>query len=156
MAIKLGIKAKDFTAQTDGGEKISLSDFKGKWVVLYFYPKDNTSGCTKEACGFRDNMEKITKSGAVVIGVSPDSVKSHDGFKNKFNLNFILVSDTDKSICKAYDVLGEKSLYGRKYIGVIRSTFILDDKGIIQHVYSNVHVDGHVEEVIEKIKELKK
>ncbi len=154
MAIETGKKAKEFTAFSGSGKKITLSDFKGKWIVLYFYPKDNTSGCTEEACSFRDNMGRITKSGAIVIGVSPDSVKSHDGFKEKYSLNFILVSDEEKSICKAYDVLGEKSLYGRKYIGVIRSTYIIDAQGIVRHVFSNVKVDGHVDEVIAKLKEL--
>lgn len=155
MSIEIGKAAPFFSADTNGAGKISLSDLKGKWVVLYFYPKDNTSGCTKEACDFRDNMERITSSGAVVLGVSPDSVKSHDGFISKYELNFSLLADPEKEICNAYEVMGEKSLYGRKYMGVIRSTFLIDEKGIVRHIYSNVKVDGHVDDVINKINELR-
>jgi thioredoxin-dependent peroxiredoxin len=154
MALTEGKSAPNFTSQVESGGKISLGDFKGKWVILYFYPKDNTSGCTKEACSFRDNMDLITKAGAEVIGVSPDSVSSHDKFREKFNLNFHLVSDTDKKICELFDVMGEKSMYGKKYIGVIRSTFIIDPKGIIRKVYPKVQVDGHVEQVLTDLKEL--
>ncbi|MBI5324849.1 MAG: peroxiredoxin [Ignavibacteriae bacterium] len=155
MALNIKIKAPDFKALTDEGIEFKLSSLKGKWVVLYFYPKDNTSGCTVEACDFRDNMARITKAGAVVIGVSPDSVKSHDGFKSKFNLNFALVSDTDKEICKSYDVMGEKSLYGRKFVGVIRTTYIIDPQGIIGYVDPKVSVNGHVDAILNKLKELK-
>lgn len=156
MALNKGKKAPDFKSQTDNGGEIELTKFKGKWIVLYFYPKDNTSGCTKEACDFRDNMKRITSAGAVVLGVSPDSVKSHDGFINKYELNFNLISDTDKSICSSYDVLGEKIMYGKKYIGVIRTTYIIDDKGIIRYVDPKVSVEGHVDDIINKLKELKK
>ncbi|OGU41955.1 MAG: hypothetical protein A2X61_11850 [Ignavibacteria bacterium GWB2_35_12] len=156
MALEALNKAPNFTALTDEGKEAGLSKYLGKWVVLYFYPKDNTSGCTTEACDFRDNMARITRAGAVVLGVSPDSVKSHDGFKDKFNLNFSLISDTDKSICKAYDVLGEKSMYGKKFIGVIRTTYIIDDKGLIRYVDPKVSVEGHVDDIINKLKELKK
>ena len=153
--IETGKDAPDFVAENDNGVKIKLSDFKGKWVVLYFYPKDNTSGCTKEACDFRDNMERITSADAVVLGVSPDSVKSHGGFKSKYSLNFSLIADPEKEICNLYGVMGEKSLYGKKYMGVIRSTFIIDPKGKIKHVFSPVKVDGHVDEVINFLDELK-
>ena len=156
MALVTGKKAPNFKALTDAGDEVELSKLSGKWVVLYFYPKDNTSGCTKEACDFRDNMERITSTGAVVLGVSPDSVKSHDGFKSKYNLNFSLISDSDKSICKSYDVLGEKSLYGKKYIGVIRTTYIIDNKGMIKYVDPKVSVEDHVDDIINKLKELKK
>ena len=156
VGIDIGKKAPAFTADRDGGGKIFLEDFLGKWVVLYFYPKDDTPGCTKEACSFRDNMDTITKLGAEVIGVSPDNSKSHDKFKQKFNLNFHLISDNDKKICEKYGVLGEKSMFGKKYLGVIRSTFIIDDKGVIRYIYPKVSVGGHTEEVIEKIKELQK
>jgi len=156
MSIEIGNKAPAFTAETDGDGKLSLTDFKGKWIVLYFYPKDNTSGCTKEACEFRDNMERITSSGAVVLGVSPDNVKSHNNFKEKFDLNFNLLADPEKEICNLYGVIGEKSLYGKKYLGVIRSTFIIDEKGIIAFKWTNVKVEGHVDEVINKLSELKK
>ncbi|MBX3043394.1 MAG: thioredoxin-dependent thiol peroxidase [Candidatus Kapabacteria bacterium] len=155
MALEIGVIAPEFTAETDGGRKISLSDFKGKWVVLYFYPKDNTSGCTKQACSFRDNMERITSLDAVVLGVSPDKVKSHDNFKEKFNLNFVLIADPEKDICNSYDIMGEKSMYGKKYLGVVRSTYIISPEGIIAEVFSNVKVDGHVDAVIAKLQELK-
>lgn len=155
MKLNIGTKAPEFTAPLDGGKTISLSELKGKWVVLYFYPKDDTSGCTKEACEFRDNMERITALGAEVIGVSPDAVKSHDKFREKYNLNFHLVSDTEKIICQDYGVWVEKSMYGKKYMGVERSTFILDSEGVIRHIFSKVKVDGHVDEVIATIKELK-
>jgi peroxiredoxin Q/BCP len=149
-----GTKAPVFKAETDGGNSLSLTDLKGKWVILYFYPKDNTSGCTKEACSFRDNMERLSNMGAEVIGVSPDSFKSHDGFKLKYNLNFHLLSDTDKKICNDYDIIGEKSMYGKKYFGVMRTTYIIDPKGKIAHTFQKVKVDGHVDEVISKLNEL--
>ncbi len=156
MALTIGTKAPNIEATTDGNKKFRLNDYLGKWVVLYFYPKDNTSGCTKEACGFRDNMDSIALLGAEVIGVSPDSVKSHDNFKSKYNLNFHLLSDTEKEICKLYDVLGEKSLYGKKYLGVVRTTYIIDPNGIIRYVNPKVSVEGHIEEIIAKLKELRK
>ncbi len=156
MALRIGDKAPNFEGAIDENKNLSLKDLKGKWFVLYFYPKDNTSGCTKEACSFRDNMEEITKLGVEVIGVSPDSLKSHNNFKTKFNLNFHLIPDPEKVICNAYDIIGEKSMYGKKYLGVVRTTYIIDDKGIIRKVFSNVKVDGHVEEVINAIKDLKK
>ncbi len=155
MALKVGDKAPDFTAEIEGGEKLSLSDYSGKWLVLYFYPKDNTPGCTKEACSFRDNMDEITKLGAEVIGVSPDSVKSHDKFREKLNLNFHLVADPDKEICNKYDVIKEKNMFGKKVKGVVRSTYIIDPDGVIQGVFPKVKVAGHTEKVTEKLKELK-
>ncbi|MFN3305920.1 MAG: peroxiredoxin [Candidatus Kapaibacteriota bacterium] len=154
MALKVGENAPDFVGVTDSDEQIRLSDFRGKWIVLYFYPKDNTSGCTREACDFRDNYERITSFNADVIGVSPDSAKSHKNFKTKHNLNFHLVADTDKEICKLYDVLGEKSMYGKKYLGVIRSTYIIDPNGIILYVNPKVTVDGHVDEIIQELTKL--
>jgi peroxiredoxin Q/BCP len=148
MAIEPGMPAPDFTASTDSGGTLSLKDFHGKTVVLYFYPKDNTSGCTKQACDFRDSMDRITETGAVVIGVSPDSAASHDKFKAAHNLNFQLVSDPDKKICEEYGVWVEKSMYGRKYMGVDRSTFIIDPRGTVTHVFRKVKVPGHVESII--------
>ncbi len=134
-----------------GSEKeYKLADFKGKKVVLYFYPKDNTSGCTQEACDFRDNMNRLT-SHAVVIGVSPDSIKSHQKFQKDQNLNFILLSDPEHILSEAFDAWGEKSMYGRKYMGIIRSTFILDEDGKIEKSWSKVKVKGHVDEVLESI-----
>jgi peroxiredoxin Q/BCP len=154
MALSVGTQAPDFVGVTDSEEQIKLSDFRGKWVVLYFYPKDNTSGCTREACDFRDNYERITKFNAEVIGVSPDSVKSHKNFKSKHNLNFHLVADPEKEICKLYDVLGEKTMYGKKVIGLIRSTYIIDPNGVIKYVNPKVKVDGHVDEIIAELKKL--
>ncbi|MCX7909337.1 MAG: peroxiredoxin [Ignavibacteria bacterium] len=154
MALELGIKAPEFVGYTDSETKINLSDFRGKWVVLYFYPKDNTSGCTREACDFRDNYERITQYNAEVIGVSPDSIKSHKNFKSKYNLNFHLVADPDKEICKQYDVLGEKTMYGKKYLGVVRSTYIIDPEGVIRYVNPKVNVEGHVDEIIQELVKL--
>ncbi len=153
MQLEPGSQAPDFTAPADSGTTLSLHDLRGKKVVLYFYPKDNTSGCTKQACDFRDNMERITQAGAVVVGVSPDSVKSHDKFKTGHNLNFHLVADTDKAICSAYGVWVEKSMYGRKYMGVERSTFVIDEHGTISHVFRKVGVPGHVDKVIDVLQQ---
>lgn len=127
-----------------------LADFKGQRVVLYFYPKDNTSGCTQEACDFRDNLNRITQK-AVLIGVSPDSIKSHLKFKTNQSLNFILLSDETHALCEAFGVWKEKSMYGRKYMGVERSTFILDEKGNIIHEWRKVKIAGHVDAVLEQL-----
>jgi thioredoxin-dependent peroxiredoxin len=154
MALEIGAKAPDFSAETDGGSSIKLSDYSDKWVVLYFYPKDDTSGCTKEACSFRDNMERVTALGAVVLGVSPDKVNSHNKFKEKYDLNFSLIADPDKEICNSYDIMGEKSMYGKKYMGVVRTTYIIAPNGNIASVFSNVKVDGHVDAVMAKLNEL--
>ena len=135
----------------NGQEKeFSLSDFKGQKVVLYFYPKDNTSGCTQEACDFRDNFNRLT-SKAVVIGVSPDSIKSHLKFKENHSLNFMLLSDPEHKLSEAFGAWGEKSMYGRKYFGIIRSTFILDENGEIKKEWRKVKVKGHVDEVLENL-----
>lgn len=148
--LKTGDKAPDFTAETDGGETVRLKDFRGKKVVLYFYPKDNTPGCTTEACEFRDNSKELDARNAVVLGVSPDSVKSHDKFKAKFELPFPLVSDPEHEIAEAYGVWQEKSMYGKKYMGIVRSTFLIDEKGVVQEVWEKVKVKGHVAEVVGK------
>lgn len=155
MALEIGVKAPEFSSEIDGGGNVSLTDFAGKWVILYFYPKDDTSGCTKEACSFRDNMERITTLDAVVLGVSPDKVNSHNKFKEKYNLNFSLIADPEKNICNSYDIMGEKSMYGKKYLGVVRTTYIIAPDGNIAYVFSNVKVDGHVDAVINKLLELK-
>ena len=132
---------------TKGNEKeISLNDFKGQRVILYFYPKDNTSGCTQEACDFRDNINRLT-SYATVIGVSPDSIKSHKSFKEKQSLNFILLSDPEHKLAEYFEVWKEKSMYGRKYMGIERSTFIIDKNGKIEKEWRKVKVKGHVDEV---------
>ena len=133
----------------EGNEKeFSLNDFKGQRVILYFYPKDNTSGCTQEACDFRDNINRLTNY-ATVIGVSPDSIKSHQSFKEKQNLNFILLSDPEHKLAEKFEVWKEKSMYGRKYMGIERSTFIIDKDGKIEKEWRKVKVKGHVDEVIE-------
>src|SRR5579863_3086275 len=129
----------------------ALKEYKGKTVVLYFYPKDDTPGCTTEACGFRDNFARVKKKGAVILGVSPDDEKSHAKFKQKHDLPFPLVPDTDKSICAAYGVWKEKSMYGRKYMGVERSTFVIDPDGRIKAAWRKVSVTGHVDEVLAAI-----
>lgn len=132
----------------DGNEnEYTLADFKGQKVVLYFYPKDNTSGCTQEACDFRDNMNRITPF-ATVIGVSPNDIKSHKKFKEKQNLNFLLLSDTEHTLSEAFNVWKEKSMYGKKYMGIERSTFILDENGNIIQEWRKVKVNGHVDEIL--------
>ncbi len=152
--LKLNDKAPSFSAQTEDGTIISSDDFKGKWLVLYFYPKDNTAGCTKEACSFRDGMEEITSLGAAVVGVSPDSPSSHQKFIAKHDLNFKLISDQDKKVCEAYSAIGEKSMCGKKYIGVFRSTFIISPDGIIKYANYKVKADGHATEIIGELKKL--
>jgi peroxiredoxin Q/BCP len=146
--LKVGQKAPDFKLPTGDGKELSLSDFAGKKVVLFFYPKDMTSGCTKEACSFQENLGAVRKRGAVVIGVSPDSPSSHQQFAAKYDLSFPLVSDEQKTLVKKYGVWKEKSLYGRKYMGVERTTFIIDEQGMITHMFPKVKVDGHTEEVL--------
>ena len=136
----------------EGNEVIkSLDDFKGQRLVLYFYPKDNTSGCTQEACDFRDNMNRLT-SKATVIGVSPDSINSHKKFKEKHDLNFLILSDPSHELAEKFNVWKEKSMYGRKYMGIERSTFILDEKGNVEKEWRKVKVKGHVDEVLEYLK----
>jgi peroxiredoxin Q/BCP len=149
---EVGKKAPDFTLLNQDGNKVSLKDFKGKKIVLYFYPKDNTSGCTKEACNFRDDFPKFKKSDAVILGVSPDSVGSHKKFIDKYNLPFTLLADEDKKVLEKYDVWKEKSMYGRKYLGVVRTTFIIDENGKIKKIFNKVKVEGHNLEVMEALK----
>jgi len=148
LKLKEGDKAPDFTAPTGGGGKISLSDFRGKTVILYFYPRDDTPGCTKEACAFRDNFAAIKKKGAVVLGVSVDSEKSHDKFASRFKLPFTLVSDEDKKIVEAYGVWGEKQFMGRKYLGTYRVTFLVGPDGRIKKIWPQVKPEEHAEEVL--------
>jgi thioredoxin-dependent peroxiredoxin len=148
MSVEPGQKAPDFTLPTDGGGNVSLSALAGKKVVLYFYPKDDTSGCTTEACGFRDAFPDYTVSGAVVIGISKDSVASHDKFKTKHNLPFILASDTGGEVCEKYGAWVEKSMYGRKYMGIDRSTFLIDPNGMVRGVWRKVRIPGHVAQVL--------
>jgi len=150
--LTVGQKAPDFTVLNDKGERVKLSDFKGKKVVLYFYQKDDTPGCTKEACAFRDGISAIKKKGAEVLGVSTDSVESHQKFKKKFDLNFALLADTDKKIVDDYGTWKEKSMYGRKYMGIERTTFVIDEQGKISHIFPKVKVDQHYDEVLEALK----
>ncbi len=146
--LKAGQKAPEFKMLSDGGKWVSLSDFRGKKVVLYFYPKDNTPGCTRESCAFRDGLAEIKRRGAVVLGVSIDSVASHKSFREKYRFNFPLLSDSSKEVVLAYRVWKEKSLYGRKYMGLERATFIIDEEGQIAKIFPKVQVDGHFEEVL--------
>lgn len=143
-----GTQAPDFTLPADGGGKVALSDLRGKKVVLYFYPRDNTPGCTTEACNFRDDYSQIIAAGAVVLGVSPDSVKSHGGFKLKLNLPFALLSDPDHKVAEMYGAWGEKKMRGKTYMGIIRSTFIIDEEGRIIKVFPKVKVKNHSQEVL--------
>ena len=147
--VELGKKAPAFTMPTDGGGSIALKDLKGQKVVLYFYPKDDTPGCTKEACGFRDALPDFSKIDAVVVGVSKDSVAKHDKFKAKYELPFTLASDEDGTVCEAYGTWIEKSMYGRKYMGIDRATFLIDENGVLRGEWRKVKVKGHVEEVLE-------
>ena len=146
-----GERAPDFTATTDAGEQISLSSLRGKKVVLYFYPRDNTPGCTQEACDFRDREEALAAKDAVVLGVSTDSVKSHQNFKAKHALPFTLLADPDKELVSAYGVYREKKQYGRSFMGTVRTTFVIDEEGTIANVFNSVKVKGHADAVLESL-----
>jgi thioredoxin-dependent peroxiredoxin len=148
-----GKKAPDFELKDQDGDTVALKDFKGQKIVLYFYPKDDTTGCTKEACSFRDEFPKFEKLDTKVIGVSPDSIESHKKFAKKYNLPFTLLSDEAKETVEAYDVWKQKSMYGRNYMGVERTTFIIDEKGNIQKVFPKVKVENHIEEVLKELKD---
>lgn len=149
--LKPGDKAPSFTLETDRGERVALKDFAGKPVVLYFYPKDDTPGCTVEACEFRDAWTDVQQAGAVVLGVSPDDVASHVKFRDKFQLPFPLLADPEHTVAQAYGAWGEKSMYGRKYMGILRSTFIIGGDGRITHVFPKVTPKGHAAEVLEAL-----
>jgi peroxiredoxin Q/BCP len=146
--LKAGSKAPSFEGIDQDGNTIKLTDFAGKKVILYFYPKDNTSGCTAEACNLRDNYDSLLRQGFSIIGVSPDSEKSHKGFAGKYSLPFPLIADTSKKILNDYGVWGEKKMYGRSYMGVIRTTFIIDEKGIIEKIIDKVNTSGHTEQIL--------
>src|SRR5579859_88050 len=148
LKLKEGDAAPDFSAATNGGGKVSLADFKGKNVILYFYPRDDTPGCTKEACAFRDRFAELKKRGAIVLGVSTDPVKSHDKFVEKFKLPFTLLADEDKRLVTAYGVWGEKSFMGRKYLGTHRVTFLIGPDGRIKKIWPLVKPDEHAAEVL--------
>ena len=149
--LKTGDKAPDFILKGDNGKNYSLKDFKGKKLILYFYPKDMTSGCTTEACDFRDNIRMIEKMNTVVIGVSKDSIDLHKKFKSKYELPFTLLSDENLNMLKDYNVWKEKSMYGKKYMGIERTTFVINGKGIIEDIYNKVKVNGHVKEILNKL-----
>jgi peroxiredoxin Q/BCP len=151
LKLKEGDKAPAFTVATSGGGRISLADYRGKHVVLYFYPKDDTPGCTKEACAFRDEFAAFKKKGAVVLGVSTDPVKSHDKFVTKFTLPFTLLADEDKAIVQAYGVWGEKVFMGRKYLGTNRVTFLIGPDGVIKKIWPSVKPEEHAAEVLAAI-----
>ena len=146
-----GDKAPGFSGKNQDGKVISLEDFSGKKLILYFYPKDNTSGCTAEACNLNDNYNSWLEKGFEVVGVSPDSMESHRKFREKFGLQFDLIADTEKEILQAYGVWGEKSMYGKKYMGVLRTTFIIDENGIIQKIFENVETKDHTNQIIKNI-----
>ena len=152
MPIEINDKAPEFTSLDQNGEKISLKDYKGKWVVLYFYPRADTPGCTIEACGFRDSFRKIEKTGAIVLGVSPDQPKAQKKFEEKFDLPFTLVADADKTICNVYEVIQEKNMYGKKVMGIERTTFVINEKGKIAKIFPKVSPQGHAEEVLAALK----
>jgi len=150
-SLKEGDPAPAIALDTDSGEPFTLSSLKGKNVVLYFYPKADTPGCTKESCAFRDTSKKFTKANTVIVGVSPDPTKAQAKFKEKFDLPFVLLADVDHKTCEDYGVWTEKSMYGKKYMGVERTTFVIDPKGKIKKIFPKVKVEGHAEEVLAAI-----
>lgn len=149
--LKPGSKAPTFSLHSDSGDRVSLADLKGKPVVLYFYPKDDTSGCTVEACEFRDSWAAVKRSGAVVLGVSPDPVGSHQKFKQKYSLPFPLLADEDHAVAEAYGAWGDKSMYGRKYKGILRTTYLIDPQGRIAEVFQKVKPKGHARQVLDAV-----
>jgi peroxiredoxin Q/BCP len=149
--LKIGNKVPNLSGTTNGGKTLKLGELAGKFVVVYFYPKDNTTGCTREAQDFRDQQRAFAKHNAVVIGVSRDSVKSHEGFVAKHDLGFALIADADETWCRAFDVIHEKVLYGRRYLGVVRSTFLIGPDGRLRREWRNVKVPGHVAAVLEAV-----
>ena len=149
--LKVGDKAPHFEGTNQEGKKISLEDFKGKKLILYFYPKDNTPGCTAESCNLSDNYEMWLEKGYDVVGVSPDSEKSHVKFIEKYGLKFNLIADTEKEILQNYGAWGEKSMYGRKYMGVLRTTYVIDENGIITAIYDKVNTKGHTNQILESL-----
>ena len=151
--LDVGDKAPAFSLEDQSGTTVKLSDFKGRKVVVYFYPKDDTPGCTREACAFRDEHSALQKAGAVVLGISPDSGPSHAKFAGKYKLSFPLLADTDHSVSEKFGAWGEKTLYGRKFMGIIRSTFLVDEAGKVARVWPKVKVDGHVDQVLEAVRE---
>ncbi len=154
MTTEIGKKAPDFNLPATGQKEVTLKSLLGKKVILYFYPKDDTPGCTKESCGFRDNITAFKKSGAEIIGISKDTIAKHEKFSAKYDLNFPLASDEESATCEDYSVWKEKNMYGRKYMGIERSTFLIDEKGVLRAEWRKVKVPGHVEEVLKACEEL--
>jgi peroxiredoxin Q/BCP len=150
-----GDKATDFSLTADDGRTVRLSELKGRPVLLYFYPKDDTPGCTKEACGFRDAWADVQDTGATVFGVSPDAVVSHQRFRAKYRLPFALLADPDHAVAEAYGAWGEKSMYGKKYQGILRTTFLIDGTGTVRRVFEKVKPEGHAEEVLAALQQLR-
>ena len=155
-SLEIGNKAPDFKLPTDGNGTISLSEFKGQKIILYFYPKDDTPGCTAESCSFRDHLPAFDKVGVQIIGISKCSTAKHDKFKAKYELNFPLASDENDNVCEQYGTWVEKNMYGKKYMGIERTTFLIDENGSIENIWRKVKVNGHVEDVIGKIKKAAK
>jgi thioredoxin-dependent peroxiredoxin len=153
--LKAGDKAPPFALPSNEGRAVRLEDLRGKPVVLYFYPKDDTPGCTKEACSFRDAWSEIQETGAVLLGVSPDDAASHEKFRAKYRLPFPLLSDPDHAVADAYGAWGEKSMYGRKYEGILRTTFLIDGTGVVRRVFEKVRPDGHADEVLAAVQQLR-
>ena len=149
--LEAGTEAPDFTAQTHDGRTVTLSDYRGQKVALYFYPKDNTPGCTAQACNLRDNTALLTDNGIAVIGVSPDPVASHQKFADKYELEFPLIPDPERTIIEAYGVWGEKKSYGKTFMGVQRTTFLIDENGVIAHVFKRPKTKEHAEEIVSKL-----
>ncbi|MBX7247187.1 MAG: thioredoxin-dependent thiol peroxidase [Candidatus Sumerlaeaceae bacterium] len=152
MAAEEGKKAPDFTLSASNGKPVRLSTLKGKWVVLYFYPKDDTPGCTREACSFRDNFKRLEAQNAAVYGVSPDDLKAHDKFIHKYDLPFTLLADTDHTVAELYGVWREKNMYGKKVMGIERSTFLIDPEGKIFKAWRKVKVEHHVDEILDELR----
>lgn len=150
--MNIGDMAPDFELPGSDGKTHKLSDYRGKKVILYFYPKDNTPGCTTEACDLRDNFKTIGDLNTIILGISKDNLNSHNKFIEKFNLPFVLLSDEDKTVCSLYDVIKEKNMYGKKVMGIERSTFLIDENGLLIKEYRKVKVKGHVEAIIEELK----
>jgi len=152
--VNIGKKVAPFSLPATGDKNVSLKDFKGTHLVIYFYPKDNTPGCTLEGQDFRDRYGEFRKAGAAILGVSRDSLKAHENFKAKQGFPFELLSDADETLCRQFDVIHEKNMYGRKVMGIVRSTFLIDGNGVLQNEWRKVRVKGHVDEVLEAVKSL--
>ncbi|MCL4167121.1 UNVERIFIED_CONTAM: hypothetical protein GTU68_057876, partial [Idotea baltica] len=152
--LKIGAKVKNFQLPATGDKIIKLTELQGNKVIIYFYPKDNTPGCTKESEEFRDNIKKFSKLNTIILGVSRDSIKSHENFKSKLDFSFDLLSDSEEKLCQQFDVVKEKNMYGKKVMGIERSTFLIDENGVLTNEWRKVKVDGHIEEVLEAVKQL--